>query len=1098
MILDEIDTGLDISIVAKTSDGKTMPKNPNRLIPNGMGYVLNSKNINLVHPYQKSDIDGWLSRNPNHICRIDSSDRQGNFSATMIFFAGEPLNFGDVKIAYDKEKEANAKNKTNWERVAQECSFEISNKIDGKDVKEKYFIIQPYIHMNSEIESEDENDDETDLKASFAIITEKRIIDVAKITLEDGKDYFQVSKSRMRRRNNKPVRNIRLVKGNISFDSEKKIIGDYTKSQIENITIAGEGYLEAWKKYTDERGEKLLKVAHEFDKKNYVNTEETVDGYKIFFESDVAFPQSYDEIEIYESCAELPLHLKDKKLSWNDFLIKEKELKAASKKENAPKKSTGCTAQVISVNKNVVSISLKDDDKKIKIPKKGYITISLLGEKMQIERQNRAWNLIATGQSGIPHLGLLLEKDAHILSGQREAKMPKLSARVKEKIFKYEPTERQREAINIALQTPDIALIQGPPGTGKTTVITAILEILNEMQDKRSVCAGRVLATSYQHDAVDNLAGKTKVNASPTPKFGAKRGENEYTEHIRKWAEDIYNRAVENNPNINLHDKNSDFFIKYAEYTAAPSSQNELSLLKSITSNINVSQSISAKAIEFLKNISFDNNPKIASNDFLQTVRALRVTKESFSDDGKERAMDLYALIDDNFNEYFVTRDDSKKLLRKACMYEFIGDEKEDDIFLQDLATLRKELMLNFLPRPKYIKPQAKDEILALCNDVIECIEEKDAKHDKVDMIISAWVQNLQTDFGMKSITNALKEMSFVYASSSQQSDSKMMFKQLQTVQPENIAGFYDTVVIDEAARASPPDLLIPVCKAAKRIILVGDHRQLPQLVDDDICNAVEAKEKERNGENFDIDVAKEFRNAYEKSLFELLFERLKDLEKKDGIKRTVTLDAQYRTHPVLGEFASKCFYEEYGEGYKSPLKAEKFDHSLPNLQNKACVWVNVPAKEGGENKNGTSYEREAEAERIVDLLSSWSQSEGGKNLSYGIITFYKGQEKLIRDKLAKQRIVINKLKIGTVDSFQGMEFDVVFLSVVRTNKRHDFGFLRSPNRQCVSMTRQKKLLVVVGDKDFCTTEIARKEGNISAIAKFYDLCASNEYGDVI
>ncbi|KGT34977.1 hypothetical protein HC02_11740 [Vibrio parahaemolyticus] len=52
----------------------------------------------------------------------------------------------------------------------------------------------------------------------------------------------------------------------------------------------------------------------------------------------------------------------------------------------------------------------------------------------------------------------------------------------------------------------------------------------------------------------------------------------------------------------------------------------------------------------------------------------------------------------------------------------------------------------------------------------------------------------------------------------------------------------YDTVIIDEAARTSPRDLLIPMSQAVKRIILVGDHRQLPHIVDEDVVRTVEEK----------------------------------------------------------------------------------------------------------------------------------------------------------------------------------------------------------------------------------------------------------------
>ena len=88
---------------------------------------------------------------------------------------------------------------------------------------------------------------------------------------------------------------------------------------------------------------------------------------------------------------------------------------------------------------------------------------------------------------------------------------------------------------------------------------------------------------------------------------------------------------------------------------------------------------------------------------------------------------------------------------------------------------------------------------------------------------------------------------------------------------------------------------------------------------------------------------------------------------------------------------------------------------------------------------------------------------------------------------------------IGTVDSFQGMEFDVVFLSVVRTppeegcRVRHPFGHLVLYNRLNVAMSRQKRLLVVVGDSRLLQVKDAASiepEVGIPGLVDFYRLCA--------
>lgn len=172
------------------------------------------------------------------------------------------------------------------------------------------------------------------------------------------------------------------------------------------------------------------------------------------------------------------------------------------------------------------------------------------------------------------------------------------------------------------------------------------------------------------------------------------------------------------------------------------------------------------------------------------------------------------------------------------------------------------------------------------------------------------------------------------------------------------------------------------------------------------------------------------------KSMFEYLFtERLKALEMQDGIKRRVTLDKQFRMHPLIGDFISRNFYERFDpdEKVSSGLPASMFVHNLPKTNNKAVAWLDVPASMDTHTRMGTSWIRQAEIDAIANQLFEWMNSEEGKNLSFGVISFYKAQAIQISKTLKRLGADESRLRVGTVDSFQGMEFDVVFLSMVRT-----------------------------------------------------------------
>ena len=113
-------------------------------------------------------------------------------------------------------------------------------------------------------------------------------------------------------------------------------------------------------------------------------------------------------------------------------------------------------------------------------PEKGVLFMSLGGDRTRLERRRRAQALIASAQCPMPQLGFLLEGRA--VPERRRTKEKPLSTAAR-KAFGGEPTGRQIEALKVALETPDIALIQGPPGTGKTRTIAALQIRMSEIAD---------------------------------------------------------------------------------------------------------------------------------------------------------------------------------------------------------------------------------------------------------------------------------------------------------------------------------------------------------------------------------------------------------------------------------------------------------------------------------------------------------------------------------------------------------------------------------------------------------------------------------------
>ncbi|GAA8819204.1 hypothetical protein HpRN124_11340 [Helicobacter pylori] len=169
--------------------------------------------------------------------------------------------------------------------------------------------------------------------------------------------------------------------------------------------------------------------------------------------------------------------------------------------------------------------------------------LNYMGDLNTLKKQYSALDKTKKGLSANPNLGLILNIKENsdgdnntadtmdgVLKGilsSYQTRSLKLIERVEKKIFKNDPTDNQKKAIEIALNTPDIAIIQGSPGTGKTTVINAICERLFEEYPKDKNIKGQILLCSQGHDATNNARECIKVGRLPTFKFGAKKNAKE-------------------------------------------------------------------------------------------------------------------------------------------------------------------------------------------------------------------------------------------------------------------------------------------------------------------------------------------------------------------------------------------------------------------------------------------------------------------------------------------------------------------------------------------------------------------------------------------
>lgn len=930
--------------------------------------------------------------------------------------------------------------------------------------------------------------------------------------------------------------------GKLTFKDERAYISEKIKDEINSKP----GYLGLWEEYSNMEGNILLDKARKIGQ---FTTSENVE-YNSYMDEDGAedrklrrlkpiglSPAAFDLLKEGDKLVisnDVPIYLKNLNMKWDEYQAYQQDLKEKRNKENI--KTSDGQIESYEIIKKINDYFLIDD-KNVGEVIRGMITYSIDGEAAQIDRRTKSRNLIMNANCEMPALGLLIEgklPDENIKKTLQHHLEP-ITPFLKTKLFsKNDPTLVQRKAIDIALNTPDIAVIQGPPGTGKTTVIRAIIERLNEELDKNENNTGEVLVTSFQHAAVLNIRERLSVNSFPTPKFGTKDSINEedsYKNIVHKWCDNYLSKLTEQNPELKENPKILEFNELHREYLNSPT-QTNLNIFLEYAKKYNNKKEIYA-LIEELNNVELNRR---SSDDFdlIPYIRRLRTTRESFLDDGSDTADALLDLLEPLLDAKVEANKKILHILDKAGAQ--MNREVSDEL-LKEISDVKKQLLKKCIPAPRYIISEPNNIVNQIYLDTIEQLKSPDTE-------INGAMFSLLNEFknNSKRVFDLISKYNFVFSATCQQCDGKEIAnaKKNYSAHPNS----YDTVIIDEAARVNPGDLMIPIAKARNKIIFVGDHRQLPHIYDEELAETL-------------IESSSSFEKEYiekniETSMFEYLLGKAKELSAKDGVQRVITLDYQFRMHPLLGEFINKNFYENHNvaESFKSP-SGEMVKNYEQNLFSHPLCWFNIPNKNGNEEKRGTSRIRRSEVECIKDRLESYLIKEIKEDtvhlnmkedtineflngntlekynigLTYGVISFYSGQKKLLKDglielerkyqneKTLEGKIIYEKLrrvKIGSVDEFQGMEFDVIFLSIVRSHnvikntndedngKNGDklfgiknYGFLVSENRLCVALSRQKKLLVIVGDANMFVgnewLEYSRK--CVPAMVNLHSLC---------
>lgn len=1009
-----------------------------------------------------------------------------------------------VKDEFIRTKLAKQKQFRNIHRPYDELK---EDAVYSPDDKSEYFVVGRHVRKSD------------DDKEEFVIVTGGYYLSVRK-RYEDGKDYYEAEKF---------CRGIKadqycfiLVRGTLKFSDEKSEIKDKVRAVLPD---GDELYIDIWNQYGQIEADIILdriRKAGAVHFKSYESSGIVVDFYLNEGKAEKQLSKFASCIKKGDMVSILPIN------PFQDAADAVELRNVFESKDVNAITVDGKVSEDINPQSGRISVAISDENfARLRELDSGYIFISFKGDKRRLERRERARMSIETMTCPMPELNAIMEGKR--ATKPRKTNIPALSPALLADPKFSNLTPNQIEAIRIALNTPDMAIIQGPPGTGKTTVITAILKRLEEEADTEGGMFGRSLITAFQHDAVQNVTDRLRMLGLPAIKFG------------RKYS-DIEDDSLEVNLTIQqwVNEKLTDLNVKHAdakdiEYMAefnrlyvnylksAVSLDQTLEILEKVRDEVetNISVALNDRLSSVINGLRFQLRDKSNDSDTLiRAVRRIPTNGIAMVDNGRGILRIAVMRLEREQDEFLAKYIDALKSMLDTKDYDFAK-----------LMVIKRDILAHIIPLERIFTGQGRREEadMLLC-DISDYLQKqiKESKKGE-DLIFLEYMQALEDD------PMALKKAILDYAVVNGATNQQVMSKEISDLKNNDI--IYDNVLVDEAARSNPLDLFIPLSVAKDKIIMVGDHRQLPHIIDDEVVRKME-----------DGDCAEEFREEIaerlKKSMFQQLFYKLQELEEQEPkIPRVITLDRQFRMHPSIGSFVNRNFYQVHGENVENGITNVKhFEHSLPGIENKACIWYDTPWSLGKE-RGGRSKSRPIEAVRIARHLKEMLDSPGGKDLSYGIITFYRDQVEVINDALASREIGIllkdendryniapeywnnrfgdeEYIKVGTVDAFQGREFDVVYLSMVRSNKekvrpkpgdgskrqdilardkelRRRYGFLMFENRLCVAMSRGKKLLICVGDSGMLQDASAKDA--VPSLIDFYNMCnGGDEYGGII
>lgn len=711
-----------------------------------------------------------------------------------------------------------------------------------------------------------------------------------------------------------------------------------------------------------------------------------------------------------------------------------------------------------------VSMRFEPRDSRAVPPPRGRIrAVEDTGREAEKRRRREALERILRGGAASPDLLLWLFDPGRVPGG---AGSEKLVPRPGQRPL----NEAQREAVARIVAGHGLTLVQGPPGTGKTQVIAeAVLQLRDRR--RRALRAGeeleaplRVLVSSVQNDAVANAL--TRLSA-------------EGVEVFRRVAEDKRAGEDPTSGGTELASKLQTWLVQdpsFARRAQLVALFDAVSAMVACADSLAPDEEVTTSLSRLAQQPAAVMLRPAMMTDLEELVRnasgAAAVPTVTRGEGGAKVASLLAAMpVAAELASAPVTLAQMEELIGAL---ESLGGEAHDAAahWRRAQGVLRRSVRFGALD-------ERLPELLRKARKTTPAADAESAEHDAI-LPPSRWRQDVVA--WVHRAAGALAEEK----RDGERSDGAILERWMCTLQEEPVrlrrlkerhapvvaatcqraapqgvpdAGeLFDLVIVDEAARAGI-DVLIPM-SLGRQVVLVGDHKQLPPHIEEEIASEMEQGLREDA--------------PPDESLFRWLWERL------PATHRTA-LVRQYRMPEAVGRVVSAVFYEpeltleHHFAGELAPDRAPRFGL----LGDEPIAWVDtsdVMRDDSTRRQLGLSWPAEEEnvyeVNVVVELLRRADrtelrrlQTDTGRSEVVGVIPFYQQQVNAVKKRVLELDPELQGMvRCGTVDSFQGMEFPLIIVSCVKSNRDGRIGFLHLPQRINVAISRAQRQVILVGD----------------------------------